>query len=205
MPAASTLGAAVSSGDDADMPPSAKRIAVYPASSPERPPASDVTATPLRAAATGDNGDTCSLASVLSGAGHAFIVRGDGQRWVMRVLNPIISDQALLCGMCQHVLQRSLDVVVYALCHCRELPIAVLNTLALVMGADAKFMRYYADYGREADAKHLIGQAWAVRPPPPAPLPMKEPELAVSVHLVDNVNYFGAAGGYINPPPSPSP
>jgi hypothetical protein len=145
------------------------------------------------------------LGAVLPRDQLMFVLTGDNLRWVTRIMNSIIApEDVAMFELCQTYLQCNVDIIVYALFYCKELPLGIQNLFSLIMGADAVFMRYYVEYGRAETAKCAITRPdasvmYACRPPQSAPDADGKGEIPplLSVHWVDNVNHFGNAGGYV--------
>ncbi len=92
------------------------------------------------------------LTAVLNDNERAFLFVEENLTIVMNILNGKIRDEACF-SLCQRVIQRNLDVVIYALWFATEIKPACGHLLSLLLRADPHLVRYYDNYGDLASAR----------------------------------------------------
>jgi hypothetical protein len=92
------------------------------------------------------------LTTVLNDNERAFLFVEENLTIVMNILNGKIRDDSCF-SLCQRVIQRNLDVVIYALWFATEIKPACGHLLSLLLRADPHLVRYYDNYGDVSSAK----------------------------------------------------
>jgi len=125
---------------------------------------------------------------------NLFLCVNENHAYVLHCLNSIADDPAMVAAI-QNFLQANLLLDIAAIKNEQDIPLALLEAVISIFGGNPKYTRFYSKYGVKSTDTTQPGD-FAQRHVPANAGQSGEERTLTSIFLIDNINFFGARGGF---------